>query len=148
MQRIVVGVDGSENAHAALRWALQEGRLRQAAVEVVHTWHLPYVGASPYIVPVFDSDTYEKAAQQLMDSAVDAEDTTGLPAPVARIVVLGGAAGAIVEQARDADLIVVGSRGLGGFGGLLLGSVSHQVVHHAPCPVVVVPWTADTAAGG
>lgn len=148
MQRIVVGIDGSEDSRAALRWALQEGRLRQASVEVVHTWHLPYVGASPYIVPVLDSDTYEKAARQVMDSVVDAEDTTGLPAPVTRSVVSGGAAGAIVEQARDADLIVVGSRGLGGFKGLLLGSVSQQVVHHAPCPVVVVPRSADNAAGG
>jgi len=148
MQRIVVGIDGSEDSRRALRWALQEGRLRQASVEVVHTWQTPYVGVSRYMVPVFDADTYEKAARQVLDSVVDAEDTTGLVAPVARIVASGVAAGVIVEQARGADLIVLGSRGLGGFKGLLLGSVSHQVVHHAPCPVVVVPRSADTAAGG
>lgn len=70
MQRIVVGIDGSEDSRDALRWALQEGRLRQASVEVVHSWHTPYVGASPYIVPVFDLGTYEAAAQQVIDSVV------------------------------------------------------------------------------
>ena len=148
MERIVVGIDGSEDSRRALRWALEEGRLRQAAVEVVHTWHLPYIGVYPYSFAVFDSDSFEKAAKQVLDSVVDAEDTTGLAVPVARIVATGGAAGVIVEQAKGADLIVVGSRGLGGFKGLLLGSVSHQVAHHAPCPVVIVPRSADAPAGG
>jgi len=148
MERIVVGVDGSDNSQRALRWALDEGRLRQAAVEVVHTWHAPYVDAYPYGVPVFDPEIYEKTAKQVLDTAVDAEDTAGLPVPVERIATLGGAASAIVEAAKGADLVVVGSRGLGGFKGLLLGSVSHQVTHHAPCPVVVVPPATDAPAPG
>ena len=143
MERIVVGIDGSETSQRALRWALEEGRLRQAAVAVVHTWHSPSGGAYPYGVPAFDPELYEKAARQVLDTAVDEEDTAGLPVPVERIVALGGAASVIIEAAKGADLVVVGSRGLGGFKGLLLGSVSHQVTHHAPCPVVVVPPAMD-----
>lgn len=147
MERIVVGIDGSDTSRRALRWALDEGRLRQAAVEVVHTWDAPYI-AYPYSVPVFDPETYEKAAKQVLDTAVEAEDTSGLPVPVERIVTPGGAASAILEAAKGAELVVVGSRGLGGFKGLLLGSVSHQVTHHAPCPVVVVPPATDSPAPG
>ena len=148
MERIVVGIDASDTARRALRWALEEGRLRQAAVEVVHTWHAPYAGVDSYNIPAFDPETYEKAAKQVLDSAVDAEDTSGLPVPVERIVAPGGAANAILEVAKGADLVVVGSRGLGGFTGLLLGSVSHQVTHHAACPVVVVPPATDALAPG
>ena len=143
MERIVVGIDGSETSQRALRWALEEGRLRHAAVEVVHTWHSPFGPAYPYGVPAFDPELYEKAARQVLDTALDEEDTAGLPVPVERIVALGGAASVIVETAKGADLVVVGSRGLGGFKGLLLGSVSHQVTHHAPCPVVVIPPAMD-----
>lgn len=148
MERIVVGIDASDTSRLALRWALEEGRLRQAAVEVVHTWHAPYAGVYPYNMPVLDPEIYEKAAKQVLDSAVDAEDTSGLPVPVERIVTAGGAANAILEAAKGANLVVVGSRGLGGFTGLLLGSVSHQVTHHAPCPVVVVPPATDALAPG
>lgn len=143
MERIVVGIDGSDTSQHALRWALEEGRLRQAAVEVVHAWHPPCLAAYPHSVPAFDPEIYEKAAKQVLDTVVDEEDTAGLPVPVERIVALGGAASLIVETAKGADLVVVGSRGLGEFKGLLLGSVSQQVTHHAPCPVVVVHPAID-----
>jgi len=143
MERIVVGIDASDTSRLALRWALEEGRLRQAAVEVVHTWHAPYAGVDSYNMLAFDPEPYEKSAKQVLDTAVDAEDTSGLPVPVERIVASGGAARLIIETAAGADLVVVGSRGLGGFKGLLLGSVSHQVTHHAPCPVVVIPPAMD-----
>ncbi len=148
MERIVVAIDGSDTSQRALSWALDEGRLRQAAVEVMHSYHAQYVDAPPYGVPMFEPEVYEKAAQRVLDLAVDAADTSGLPLPVERIVVVGGAAKAILETAKGADLVVVGSRGLGGFKGLLLGSVSHQVTHHAACPVVVVPPTAGSPASG
>ena len=148
MERIVVGIDGSDNSHRALRWALDEGRLRRAAVEVVHTWNAPYMGGYRYDVPMVDPENYEKTANQVLDSAIDGEDTSGLPVPVERIVTSGGAARVIVETAKGAELVVVGSRGLGGFKGLLLGSVSQQVTHHAPCPVVVVPPAIDSPLPG
>lgn len=139
MQRIVVGVDGSETSRRALRWAIDEGRLRQAAVEVVHAWHLPYVGGFPYTAGTFDPAPFEEAAQQTLDAVVDGADTSGLPVPVERICHLGDAASGLLATAKGADLVVVGSRGLGGFSGLLLGSVGHHVAHHAPCPVVIIP---------
>lgn len=139
MQRIVVGIDGSDGARRALRWALEEAVLRHAQVEVVHAWHLPYVSGDPFIATAFDPALYEDTARTLLDNAVDREDTSGLVAPPERTLVCGSAASALLQSAKAADLVVVGSRGLGGFTGLLLGSVSHQVAHHADCPAVVVP---------
>ena len=138
MQRVVVGVDGSDSAQDALRWALDEARLRQANVEVVQAWHTPYASYSPMNPYPADSELFEGDARQALDAAIDGADTSGLPSPVARVLVFGGASGAILEAAKGADLVVVGSRGLGSFTGLLLGSVSQQVAHHASCPVVVV----------
>jgi len=139
MERIVVGVDGSETSQHALRWALQEGRLRQAAVQVVHAWHEPYLGGHPTTGATFDPAIFEEGARRVLDSVLETADTSGLPAPPERVLVCGGGATAILGTAKGADLVVVGSRGLGGFAGLLLGSDSHQVTHHADCPVVVVP---------
>jgi nucleotide-binding universal stress UspA family protein len=88
---------------------------------------------------IYDLELYEKSAQQLLDDAVDAIDPTGLTGGVARRLVEGGAASALLAASKDAALVVVGARGVGGFLGLLIGSVSTQVTHHASCPVVVVP---------
>lgn len=114
----------------------------------MHAWQPPFVGAYAYGVPVVDPELFEQAAQDTLDQAVDALDTSGLPVPVERIVGCGGAAGVILETAKEADLVVMGSRGLGGFSGLLLGSVSHQITHHAPCPVVVIPADPGTQTSG
>jgi nucleotide-binding universal stress UspA family protein len=137
--RIVVGIDGSDTSRHALRWAVEEARIRPASVEVVHAWHLPYVGGYPYTAGSFDPAPFEDAARQTLDEVIAGVDTTGLPGPLEPILHLGDAAGGILETAEGADLVVVGSRGLGGFTGLLLGSVGHQVANHAPCPVVVIP---------
>jgi nucleotide-binding universal stress UspA family protein len=135
MRRIVVGTDGSANAEAALRWAAAEAKAHGAELRVVHAWQLPVATGSPWVVAPLDSRVFEDVARRLLDDALVAVDpevrTTG-------VLVEGGASGALVEQARDADLLVVGSRGHGGLVGLLLGSVAQQVVHHAPCPVTVV----------
>jgi nucleotide-binding universal stress UspA family protein len=138
MERIVVGVDGSETARRALAWAVAEARLRQATLEVVLAWHMPYIAGYPYAGVGFDPATFEKDAKTSLDAIVDGTDTTGIPS-VERTLAVGDAASALLGRAADADLVVVGSRGLGGFTGLLLGSVSHHVTHHATCPVVVVP---------
>lgn len=139
VERIVVGIDGSDTSGHALTWAVEEACLRQASLEVVHAWHVPYVGGYLYTAGALDPTAFEDAARSTLEAAIDGIDTTGLAHPAKRILTNGGAASALLDAAKGADLVVVGSRGLGGFGGLLLGSVSHQVAHHATCPVVVVP---------
>ena len=138
-ERILVGIDGSDTSQLALRWALGEARLRQSSIEVVHAWHLPLLGTHPYAIPMSDPKEYEESAQRVLDTAVAREDLSGLASPVGRFLVCASPASAILTRAKGADLVVVGSRGLGGFAGLLLGSVSHQILHHASCSVVVVP---------
>lgn len=138
LERIVVGIDGSDGAQRAFRWALDEALTRQAAVETVHAWRSPVVGFGGNVIPL-EAGSIEADARQLLDEAVDAEDTSGLPAPVERVVLAGPATSVVLHAAKGADLVVLGSRGMGGFKGLLLGSVSHQVARHADCPVVVIP---------
>ena len=137
MERIVVGVDGSESAREALQWAVDEARRRNASVEAVYAWHQPWVGYAE--MGELNIDEFASEAQQVLDAAVDAVDAGAVT--VERKLVTGGAASALVAEAKGADLVVVGSRGRGGFAGLLLGSVSQQVAHHAPCPVVIIPPT-------
>ncbi|HET6949341.1 MAG TPA: universal stress protein [Acidimicrobiales bacterium] len=138
--RVVVGVDGSEASATALRWALAEGAARGAVVEAVHSWEMPVVygpvaGSFP-----FDTTALEQGAHELVDKMVDdAEAAVATPVEVERTVVPGGPASSLLDAAKGADLVVVGRRGLGGFGRLLLGSVSDHVARHAPCPVVVMP---------
>jgi nucleotide-binding universal stress UspA family protein len=138
MGRIVVGVDGSENSLVALRWALEEAEHRHAIVEAVIAWQYPYtgVGFAPYV----DADGLEEGASLTLQEAL----RVGCPDEAAReriqqLVIQETSSRALVDAAKGADLLVVGSRGRGGFAGLLLGSVSAQCVHHAHCPVVVVP---------
>lgn len=143
MTTIVVGVDGSDNARHALEWAIEEARTRSAKLKVVHAWHEPtyaVLGApfSPTAAAV-DPEEFRKAAVETLDAALAAVDPAGLPTAPERLVMKGSAALALLGVAADADLLVVGSRGLGGFKELLLGSVSHQLAHHSPCPLVIVP---------
>jgi nucleotide-binding universal stress UspA family protein len=137
--RVVVGVDGSDSSGRALRWALAEARLRHARVDVVHAWQPPYIVPAPYAGMALDPEPVEKVARELLDRLVDAEELGRQPVPVERIAVRGTAARAVLDTAQGADLVVLGSRGLGGFAGLILGSVTHHVAHHASCPLVVVP---------
>jgi nucleotide-binding universal stress UspA family protein len=141
MERIVVGVDGSKTAQAALRWAVDEARRRNATVEAVYAWHQPFAVGYAEMAELDNAGHFEKEAQVALDEAVDAVDASGI-APIERKLVTGGAAAALVEAAEGASLLVVGSRGRGGFRGLLLGSVSQQAAHHAPCPIVIIPPAA------
>lgn len=133
--RVVVGVDGSESATKALEWALAEARARSATLDVVHAWSIPAV-AIPYVPNTLE---IERAAAQLLDDAVRQAGVADDDPNVVRTVVPGPPAGVLLDLAERADLVIVGSRGLGGFKGLLLGSVGHQVATHAACPAVVVP---------
>jgi len=139
MERIVVGVDGSEISRAALQWAVDEARRRTATVEAIHVLHQPFVYGYAYLAEV-ETDDYAEEAQKVLNEAIAAIDTTGVA--VEPRVIAGGPSQVLVEAAKGADLLVVGSRGRGGFSGLLLGSVSQQVAHHAPCPVVIIPPAA------
>lgn len=135
--RVVVGVDGSEPSSKALAFAAEEARLRDAVLEVVHAWSLPSLSYVGYLPPEALEDTSAEAASQLeaqVTKVLGEHHTVALELVVSR----GPAAQAILEAAEGAELIVVGSRGRGGFAGLLLGSVGSQVVHHAHCPVTVV----------
>lgn len=138
MGRIVVGVDGSPQAAAALRWAIDEAALRQATLEVIHAWLFPVVGDMPGAAGDSLAWDLERAAGHLLDRVID--DVAG-PDPAVKIdrrVLEGSPAAVLVDAADGADLLVVGSRGRGGFAQLLLGSVAEQCVHHTRCPVCVV----------
>ena len=136
MAKIIVGVDASEHATRAVRWAVEEARLRGAELQIVHAVHQPDIAAMPAVLPMPTHEQLETAGHQVVDELLAEVDVGDLT--VTRDVRSGGAAGVICSAARDADLVVVGARGLGGFRGLLLGSVTQQVVAHSPTPVVVV----------
>jgi nucleotide-binding universal stress UspA family protein len=137
--RIVVGIDGSSASGKALAWALDEARARGSRVTIVHAWRPAVLGAIDFAAPVLTREALEATAKRTVDDALARSDVHGLPAAVETAIVDGGAAPAILRAASDASLIVVGSRGHGGFAGLRLGSVSQHVIHHAAVPVVVVP---------
>jgi nucleotide-binding universal stress UspA family protein len=136
MTKVVVGVDGSTEADQALAWAYEEARLRGASLHVVHAWIYPYVGPRPG-----GKEPYEdmRAEAERTLSAVVERVVGSLPPGVSveSHLVEGSPAGELLREGKDALMIVVGSRGRGGFASLLLGSTSQQVAHHAPCPVVV-----------
>ncbi len=143
MEQIVVGVDGSSHSDAALRWALREARAHGAALRVVTAWHYPYTtdisGMAPMTVAGMNvAEDARKLQDKALEDALLLEPFPGGAIEIERIVAQGSAAHVLLDAAEDADLLVVGSRGRGGFTGLLLGSVSHQVASHATCPVVVV----------
>ena len=138
---IVAGVDGSPGSREALRWALAEARLRQTPLQVVYAWEFPHLPVGPGIAPPITADTVSRlreAAEDVLDTALAETGDELEGVEIRRAVVEGPAASVLVEAAEGADLLVVGSRGLGGFRGLLLGSVSQQCAHHASCPVVIV----------
>jgi nucleotide-binding universal stress UspA family protein len=142
MPGIVVGIDGSHRSTRALEWALKEGALQHAPVTVLTVHSVP---ASPWTGnPVLlgsDPEEQEKmlhAAEELTHE-VASQLGESRPDSVTVRAITGFPAKELIEASTDADLVVVGSRGAGGFAKLMVGSVSSQVVEHAHCPVVVVP---------
>jgi nucleotide-binding universal stress UspA family protein len=132
--RIVVGVDGSDGSMRALRWAVAEAAVRHAELVLVNTWHFVYAGE----LVVAAADAMEEASRSILEEAKTEAMSLGATVAETRTE-CGGAAESLIAAGKGAELLVVGSRGRGGFGALLLGSTSQQVVHHAPCPVVIVP---------
>lgn len=139
-RRIVVGVDGSPSSKAALAWAVRQAGLTGASVDAVIAWHYPaMVGGVPFAPngAMYTADYAEFAAKVLTGLVGETVDPDG-PVKVSSTVREGPAAQVLLDAADGADLLVVGSRGHGGFTEALLGSVSQACVHHARCPVVIV----------
>jgi nucleotide-binding universal stress UspA family protein len=139
MGTIVVAVDGSDGSREALRFAVEEARFRNATLRVVTAWSVPALAyGGGYAVVGIDPEPYGDAATAVSEQALAsiAEETAGID--IKRVVREGQAAEVVIDEARGADMVIVGSRGHGGFANLLLGSVSHQIAHHAPCTVVIV----------
>lgn len=135
MGTIVVGIDGSEDSIRALAWAIAEARVRKGKVKAIHSWSFP--------TPIVGDDGLPHAdlaasADKVLDDAIAAAGDAG-GVEVEREIANDLPAKALIAASKGADLLVVGSRGLGGFKGLLLGSVAQQVAHHSQCPVVIVP---------
>ena len=136
MGDIVVGIDGSEGSLAALRWAGREARRRGASLRVVTAWQVSAVST----IPTFGvGEPVDEVLADLGEGLARTLAEEGLDDVAEPVVVEGHPAEALVEASEGADMVVVGSRGHGGFSGLLLGSVSQHVSHHARVPVVVVP---------
>ncbi|RKR30460.1 universal stress protein [Arthrobacter oryzae] len=146
---IVVGFDGSKQSRDALEWAIQESKYRDAELRVVTVWNKAPMSWYPALLEtaageIVAEDSPEQQAEAL--SADAAQAAAGVN--VVKLTVRNdSAASAILKAAREADLVVVGSRGHGGFAGLHIGSVSAQVASHSPCPVLVVRPKASSQAG-
>jgi nucleotide-binding universal stress UspA family protein len=142
MPGITVGVDGSGHSQRALDWAIREAGIRNAALTVlaVHEVAGNHWTNNPMIFPA-DAPEQEKTRQAAQETVQKAVDAAGEPKPASVTVraVSGIAAQELIKASEDADLVVVGSRGGGGFAKLALGSVSNKVVSHATSPVVVIP---------
>ena len=141
MNAVVVGIDHSPGAKAALIFAEKEARLREATLRAVHAWQYGYIGYTGLEggMPALGGDINELHAAA--EAALEASVREALPdsdVEIERRTIQGEPAGVLVDESRNADLLVVGSRGYGGFVGLLLGSVSQQCAQHAECPVVIV----------
>ncbi|MCS5671976.1 uncharacterized protein METZ01_LOCUS36946 [marine metagenome] len=141
-RRIVVGVEGSGYARAALIWALEEAHHRGAVIEVVTCYSPTYVPAAPDLgyVPLDSFDLaaeVEKMQGEVIESAIEASDF-GDEVEIRRVLQKGRPADTLMTAAEGATMLVVGNRGRGGFAGLRLGSVSQAIAHHSPCPLVIV----------
>jgi len=138
MKTIVVGVDGSAHAEAALELAAEEAFLRKARLVVVCAWLFPTMVDPAGVVVPQTFEGLQDDAERIVKAACGRVAELQPQVVCVGRAVAGQPAGVLLGQAEQADMIVVGSRGRGGFSSLLLGSVSQQVVHHAHCPVMVV----------
>ena len=148
--RVVVGVDGSETAKKAVRWAAREASLRGLKMQLVSVWEIPmYSYAFGYGIAEIPDEMQKgliERAEEILAIALDEARAEARDVEIETHAIEGQAANVLLDVAEGADLLVVGSRGLGGFRELLLGSVSQQCSQHAPCPVVIVRHVMDEAA--
>jgi nucleotide-binding universal stress UspA family protein len=144
MSGIIVGVDGSDHSRLALAWAMREAKQHHVSLTVMTVRPAPVRPATRifWAVPDLPDNSHDpelarKAIQEFVDKVANEIGETGPDVTVS--VAAGDPAEELVKASRDADMLVVGSRGSGGFARLLMGSVSSQVTHHAACPVVIIP---------
>ena len=140
-ERILVGVDGSEGSHRALAWAMEQAAARPAVVRAVIVWQRTFDYGSQQYWPVDESIAADAGERLAATVANVAGHATAIK--VEQSVLEGDPGRILCGQSADADLLVIGSRGLGGFAGLILGSVSTKCAHHSQCPVVIVPPAAS-----
>jgi nucleotide-binding universal stress UspA family protein len=140
-RRIVVGLDGSDSSNAALAWAVKQARYTGAAVEAVTAWEFGLTYGVPPTA-AFDID-YAGIAADMAADAIAGVSSPGEPVKIRSKVAEGHPAQVLLEAAEGAELLVVGSRGRGGFTGALLGSTSQHCAQHASCPVVIIRDSAD-----
>ena len=138
--RIVAGVDGSSSSLSALRWAVRQAGLTGAAVDAVIAWNYPAdVGGYGWAPTAMEgSFDFKENAEKTLADAISSTVDPGSTVEVRALVIEGLPAQVLLDASDGADLLVVGSRGHGGFAEALLGSVSQHCVHHAHCPVVVI----------
>lgn len=139
MNTIVVGVDGSEESVEALRFAIGEAQRSHASVKAVTAWHVrPAAYGSGWSVTV-EAKSYQTEARNELEHTLDEAGAATAGVEVESSLVEGQPAEVLCREARDADMLVVGSRGFGAVHGLVSGSVSQACVQHASCPVVIMP---------
>jgi nucleotide-binding universal stress UspA family protein len=139
---IVVGVDDSRGGEQAVEWALDEASAHGDTVMLVHVWQFPAVAWTKYggdALPVFGHDEIEKLAADVLARAADNARRRAPSVDIETSLLEGHPGAALVDASGGSRLLVVGSRGQGGFKGMLMGSVSSSCAHHARCPVVIVP---------
>lgn len=134
-QRVVVGIDGSENSKQALRWAVDHARRIDGTVDAVTVWEVPL---SIIVVPTAEEQDYADHATAVLQAVLDDVVGPESDVPISAHIEEGRAARVLARVAEDADLLVVGSHGRGELPGMHLGTVATYLVHHAPCPVVVL----------
>ena len=142
-ETVIVGVDGSPPSTSALAWAARYAHAAGASLRAVLAWHYPSAAGLPPVghTPEPVRSQVEESRYEILDKAIESA-CRDLPAmQVDRKVIYGHPAQALIDESRNADLLVVGSKGHGGFTGMMLGSVSTHCVHHASCPVTVVKRT-------
>jgi nucleotide-binding universal stress UspA family protein len=140
MEKIVVGIDGSKASRGALRWAVEDARVRGAEVVALHAYEVPVPApdatpSAPVDLPALVAETHD-GAQRFVTELVDEVVGNAVTVNVAPIAVEDTPVKALLDAARDADLLAVGSHGRG-FSDLLLGSVSLECAQHAACPVLI-----------
>ena len=136
--RVVTGVDGSASSLEALRWAIRQAELTGSSVDAVIAWESPAASGLGWGVAVVDETDYAELAAKTVTEAIAAVADPASRVRVRPMVGEGNAAQVLLDASAGADLLVVGSRGHGGFSRALLGSVSQHCTHHARCPVVVI----------
>jgi nucleotide-binding universal stress UspA family protein len=135
---VVVGIDGSSCSYEALTFAIDEARLRKGALRIVTAWNIPPLTYSGGFAAGVDPAIFEAGAKTTSGQAIERARALAPDLEIDAITPNASGASGLLAAARGASLLVVGSRGHGGFSSLLLGSVSQQLAMHAPCPVTII----------